>query len=900
MTGRGCGFEHGRRHLGRARWRGLTLHVGRIAAVAVALAGGLATAPPSAAQQATDAPPPAQRAVVRWKEVLTEGDVTRVRLETSSLPRYRVSTAVEPPAAEVELFDVELEGLPSRVEVRDGTIETVETQALPGGGGRLSFRLAGPGDAQVVPWGGGLDVLLHLAAAQAETSSAKPEGAHVARRTANPEGLAFALGAAPANLSAFLLSDGKRLVVDAEGVEIPAPQLVEEFAEGPFQRVRMARQDGRVRAVIEARSAGAFDGHRLEKSSEGFTLLLASVPAEVKKQGEPAAAGQGGPPVAAPAQPESKAAKAAAEPEPRGGGSVLDLGFRQEGGKSLVEVVASKSAPHAVRQATSKRVVVDLLRTTLPDKFRRALDTTAFPGPVRLIAAYPRGTGKQADTRIVVDLRRPAPYRIERQGGRVTLVFEGGAPEPAVPGVAEVRKGQDDVVVVEGTPRPPAAEKAAQPERAPAAAGRSGAGEQAPAGYSGRKLSMDFMDADIRNVLRLIGEVSGLNMVSGDDVQGKVTIRLVDVPWDQALDVILKTKGLGQTREGNVVRIAPAEKLAAERARVMETERGAEEKAPLVSDILPVNYAAAKEVMDKVKAVLSQRGSVAVDERTNALLVKDTADKIQEAKALIARLDTPTPQVLIEARIVEVSSTYSRDLGVQWGGKFTADTAHGNATNWSFPNSVGLSGSAGDGNLAVNFPAAIGSTAGGALSLSLGHINDILGLDLRISALESSGHGRIVSSPRVATLDNRVAEIAQGISIPFTTATENKIETQSIDYFLKLNVTPHVTSDRSISMKISVNKDSPSTTFFAVDSKTPAKETRSATTEVLVRDGETTVIGGIITDTQRESDAGVPFFSKIPFLGALFKRKGGGTDKTELIIFITPKIVASTAVAGSP
>lgn len=902
MTGRGRGFEHGRRDPRAAR-RCLVLLSGAVASASLVLAALVAVPRPAGAQQAAEAPSP-QRAVVRWKEVLTEGDVTRVRLETSSLPRFRVSSTAQPPSAELDLFDVELEGLPPRVEVRDGTIETVETKALPGGSGRLSFRLAGPGEAQVVPWGGGLDVLVHLSSAQAEVPAGKPEGASVAQSLTSPDGLAFSLGTTPSNLSAFLLSDGKRLVVDAEGVEIPSPQLVQEFASGPFARVRVARQDGRIRAVIEAREAGAFDGHSLEKSADGFVLKLAA-----GAGGAPTApAAPAAVPVAKPSSadkpaPEVSAAKAETpEPEPRGGGAVLDLGFRQEGNKSLVEVVVSKSAPHVVRQASAQRVVVDILRTALPDKFRRALDTSAFPGPVRLVAAYPRGggAGRVGDTRVVVDLRRPAPYRVERQGGRISLVFEGGAVEPPVPGVAEVRRGQGEVTVVEGKPGTATTEKtAAAPRPESGAASRAAAPEAGvPAGYAGRRLSMDFMDADVRNVLRLIGEVSGLNMVSGDDVQGKVTIRLVDVPWDQALDVILKTKGLGQVREGNVVRIAPADKLAAEKARIAEAEKGAVEAAPLASDILPVNYASAKEVLDKVKAVLSQRGAVTVDDRTNALLVKDTADKILEAKALVARLDTPTPQVLIEARIVEVSSTYNRDLGVQWGGKFTADTAHGNATGWAFPNSVGVSGSAGAGNLAVNFPAAIGTSAGGALSLSLGHVNDILGLDLRLSALEASGQGRVVSSPRVSTLDNRTAEISQGISIPFTTATENKIETQSIDYFLKLNVTPHVTSDKAISMKIAVNKDAPSTTYFAVDSKTPAKESRSATTEVLVRDGETTVIGGIITDTQSSSEAGVPFFSKIPFLGALFKRKSGGSDKTELIIFITPRIVTPTALAA--
>jgi type IV pilus assembly protein PilQ len=268
---------------------------------------------------------------------------------------------------------------------------------------------------------------------------------------------------------------------------------------------------------------------------------------------------------------------------------------------------------------------------------------------------------------------------------------------------------------------------------------------------------------------------------------------------------------------------------------------------------------------------------------------------------LIARLDTPTPQVVIEARIVEVSSTFSRDLGVQWGGKFKADTAHGNATDRAFPNSIGVAGATGTKDFAVNFPAAVAAGGpGGAIALSLGHINDVLSLDLRLSALEASGQGRVVSSPRVSTLDNRTAEISQGVSIPFTSATQEKVETKSIDYLLKLNVTPHVTADRAIIMKIDVHKDAPSTTFKAADDKTPAKETRSATTEVLVKDGETTVIGGIITDQKGTTVRGVPFLSNIPVLGWLFKGKTDDTIKTELIIFITPKITTPAVVARRP
>lgn len=594
----------------------------------------------------------------------------------------------------------------------------------------------------------------------------------------------------------------------------------------------------------------------------------------------------------APAAPAAASSSAGGADLP-GGGAVADLGFRQEPTRSLVEVGLSIGAPHEVTEATGERVVLDIRKTTLPAKFRRALDTSAFSGAVKMIAAYERGDG----VRVVVDLRRPVPYQLTRSGGQIVLAFEGGSDEPRPAQVGEVRTGGREIVVLEGGP----AESAGAGGDGAMAGGPAGPSPEATLGYTGRRLSMDFVDADIRNVLRIIGEVSGLNVVAGDGVQGKVTVRLVDVPWDQALDVILKTRGLDQVREGNVIRIAPAEKIAQEMAKQEEARKTAVAEAPLLNDIIPVNYATAGEVLDKVQAVLSERGSASVDQRTNSVLVKDTADRLAEVRELVARLDTQTPQVLIEARIVEVASTFARDLGVQWGGTFNADTAHGNSTGWAFPNSINAKGDSGVQNFAVNLPAAVGAASpGGALALTFGSIDDILTLDLRLSAVENSGRGRVVSSPRVTTLDNKTAEISQGLEIPFTTATEEKIETSSIDYKLKLNVTPHVTADRSIIMKIDVTKDAPSATFRAVDSRTPAKETRAATTEVLVKDGQTTVIGGIITDTQGDTEIVVPFLGKIPYLGALFRKKEKRVDKTELIIFITPKIANLQAVARNP
>jgi type IV pilus assembly protein PilQ len=824
---------------------------------------GTALGSTAEAQQSPDA----ERAVVKGISISPVNGETRVRLESDSSLDYTLTTAESPDRAVVQLRSVTFRDQPPLVEVGDGVVDRVAVQALPGGGGSVTLILAGPAAARAEQTASGLDVFVKVAAPTAAvTALARPQ--KLVTLLPDDRGVAVYLGSEPTNLAAFVLSEGRSLVVDAEAVSIPSGPVTEEFAAGPVAMVRMGQQDNRVRTVVEARAAGAFDGYRVDKSETGFTVFLRSARATVV--------------VAAAAEP----GKALASDQPlTGGGKVEEFGFRQDAQHSFVEFTLSIPAQHQVVETAADRVVVDLLGTSLPTRFQKALDTSAFPGPVAMVAAYPSA----GNTRVVVTLRRPTPYRVEREGAEFTLSFAGGA--GSVSQAEELPPSQEEIVII-GTGG--AADSA--PEKVPTA---GAAGSQRV--YTGQRLSMDFVNADIRNVLRLIGDVSGLNVVAGDDVQGKLTVRLVDVPWDQALEVILKTRGLGQVREGNIVRIAPAERLASEEARNLERAKAAEDLVPLITDIIPVSYASAQEISPQVSSVLSERGSVSVDARTNALLVKDVPENLVVARKLVADLDTPTPQVLIEARIVEVGSTFARDLGVQWGGQYTADTAHGNATGWAFPNTIGVRGATGVNDFAVNFPSTGGAGGtGAALAMTLGSIDDILTLDLRLSAIESSGKGRVISSPRVTTLDNRTAEISQGIEIPFTTATETQIETQSIDYKLVLNVTPHVTADRSIIMNITVTKDAPSTTYSAVDTRTPAKETRQAVTEVLVRDGETAVIGGIITDTEANADSGVPFLADIPGLGWLFKRTNRQVDKTEMIIFITPKIVNSDPLARNP
>jgi type IV pilus assembly protein PilQ len=409
--------------------------------------------------------------------------------------------------------------------------------------------------------------------------------------------------------------------------------------------------------------------------------------------------------------------------------------------------------------------------------------------------------------------------------------------------------------------------------------------------YTGRKLSLDFKDADIKNILRLIAEVSNLNVIAGDDVTGKITMRLVDVPWDQALDIILQTKNLGMSRVGNVIRIAPSDTLKKEIQAELEAKRAKEKLEDLSTELITVNYATAKDLVPQIKHVLSDRGDIQVDERTNILIVKDIAKNIVIVRNLVKSLDTKTPQILIEARIVEATKGFQRELGIKWGFLIEKDIG-GTAT------SVG--GGIADTTLgtatreAINLPAVAragvpGSVATAGILEAIFSNGSLSELDIAISAHENDGDVKVVSSPKIATLDNKEASIEQGLRIPYPKlTTEGTVTTDFIDANLKLTVTPHVTNDGNIKMSIKAKKDAPDFTQTVLG--VPSIDKKEAITEVLVKDNGIVAIGGIYTIEKTNAAEGVPLFNKIPLLGWLFKREVKEDTRKDLLIFISPKI----------
>ena len=408
--------------------------------------------------------------------------------------------------------------------------------------------------------------------------------------------------------------------------------------------------------------------------------------------------------------------------------------------------------------------------------------------------------------------------------------------------------------------------------------------------HNAKKVSLDFQDADVVNVLRLLAEVSKLNMIIGDNVKGKITIKMLDVPWDQALNIILKMKGLGKIHENNVVRIDTLANIAQQQEEEARAKDAMVKAEDLSTKIIPVNYARARELAESIRKTLSTRGDITIDDRTNTLIVKDVADKHEEIFNLLKTLDRPTPQVLIEARIVQADTNFAKDLGVQWGGSYASNPGDYTMGVVSGPTGTVSAPTTG---FAVNLPASGIAGTKGSMGFTIGKtIGDAFNLDLRLSAGETKGLTKILSAPKIATLDNREAIIQQGESIPYKTYSQEGTKTEFIDATLTLKVTPKVTPDGHIAMNIKITKNRQGS---IVVEGTPSINKKEATTEVLVKDGETTVIGGIYELSDSDNTNMLPWVNKIPILGWLFKNTSQTNIKSELLIFITPKIIPVTS-----
>ncbi|MEN8204676.1 MAG: type IV pilus secretin PilQ [Pseudomonadota bacterium] len=533
--------------------------------------------------------------------------------------------------------------------------------------------------------------------------------------------------------------------------------------------------------------------------------------------------------------------------------TINNIDFRRgEDGQGRVIVSLSDPSIPVDMQQQGGKVIVDFYRAQLPEELERRLDVLDFATPVKTIDTYTRGN----NVHMVITPMGDYDYLAYQSNNQFTIEVKALTK-------AEVEASKKDEL-----------------------------------GYSGERLSLNFQDIEVRSVLQLIADFTGINVVVSDTVTGSLTLRLKNVPWDQALDIILKTKGLAMRQTGNVMLVAPSEEIAAREKLELESQKQIEELEPLYSEFIQVNYAKASDLAGLLKSadttLLSDRGMVTTDERTNTLLVQDTAAKLVEIRQMVATLDIPVRQVLIESRIVIASNDFARDLGVKFGlskrTRFDDDhilVAGGQLDNGLEPGEgVPFTGFdiGGKEGLIVDLPV-VGATS--SIGLAVGRLGSHL-LQLELTAMEAEGQGEVISSPRVLTSNQKTAFIQSGTEIPYREASSSGAATTAFkDAVLELKVTPQITPDDRIIMDLDVKKDSVGRVFDSI----PSIDTNEVSTQVLVDNGETLVLGGIYEQEKSKQVDRVPFFGELPLVDWMFKKTLIKNDKAELLIFITPKIV---------
>ena len=558
--------------------------------------------------------------------------------------------------------------------------------------------------------------------------------------------------------------------------------------------------------------------------------------------------------------------------------SITEVDFRrtEEGAGTLLLTLSEPKVAVDIEEAASG-VIINFVDTELPSELRRRLDVVDFATPVRIIESTMDGNNTQIAIEVIGDYDYLA-YQTDNQY------------------VVTVKPLTEEQL-------------AAKKERFK---------------YVGEKLSLNFQDIKVRAVLEIIADVTGLNLVASDTVDGNITLRLDNVPWDQALDLVLKSKGLDKRQTGNVLLVAPAAEIAERERQEIETRNQLQELAPLRTEFIRIRYANAKDIFElftgdsegdegddsgskSTSGILSERGTAIVDERTNSIILTETEDKIAEFKTLIQQVDIPIRQVMIESRIVIANSEFSKEIGVRWGGIAAGNrngrTYESGGTLNSFSDDGAGDGSpsgffAGNNSTLLNenniVDLATSQTAG---SFALSFLNSKVLLNLELSAFEEAGLAEIVSQPKVITGDKQKASIESGQEIPYPVRTDDGIVIEFREAVLKLDVTPQITPDNRVIMELKINQDARSGTEVAAgEFAVPIIDTTELNTKVLVGDGQTIVLGGIFQQNSNSGETKVPLLGDIPLLGRLFRQNVENDEKQELLIFITPRILSDTLI----
>ncbi len=673
----------------------------------------------------------------------------------------------------------------------------------------------------------------------------------------------------------FATENPARIALDFEGVTSKLDRKAIPIGVGAVHSLVAVEASNRTRVVVNLNDSVPYE---VSANGNKVTLKINTQGGDVAPPPPPAAAVPGVPDTAPP-RPAAGSRRAAASSVPSparsagAGGAVRDIDFRRgDGGEGRVIIKLPSAQTRVAVREQAKHVFIDIYDSTLPQRLFRRLDVTDFATPVIAVEAKPDGRNVLIDIQTGTDF----DYLAYQTDDLFTLEFRSLTP-------AEKEQLEKQKVV-----------------------------------YTGDRLSLNFQDIEVRAVLQLLADFTGLNLVASDTVRGNITLRLKNVPWDQALDIILRSKGLAMRQTGNVIMVAPSQELAAQEKLELESQKQIEELAPLRSEFIQVNYAKAAELSAMLKSegsnMLSERGKVSVDARTNTLLVQDTTAKLEDIRKIVGRLDVPVRQVMIESRIVIANNDFSRDLGVRFGytrwqeslrkksfnevsggipGEWDGTASVHNARDPAVAGVGTMMSPADTVPLLVSLPAVDPS---GAINLLIGKVGSYL-LQLELSAMQREGRGEIISSPRVITSDAKQATIKVGQEIPYQ---ENAgggggaTTTSFKEALLQLDVTPQITPDDRIIMDLKVNKDNPD--FSREVLGVPPIDTRSVETTVLVDNGETVVLGGVYERNKTFNKEQVPWLGDVPVLGRLFKREARQDNNTELLIFVTPKILRGDMV----
>jgi type IV pilus assembly protein PilQ len=635
----------------------------------------------------------------------------------------------------------------------------------------------------------------------------------------------------------YTLDQPARIALDLPGVSNNLGAKNRELGVGNARSVTVVEAQGRTRLIVNLTSLVPYstrvDGNNL------FVVL-----------GESAGGVTGMSP--ATAAPVAVSAPVKVAPV---GKAIENIDFRRGddgAGNVIISLSDPSISPTIEEQGGKIRVIFD--KTRLPESLRARLDVQDFATPVRFVDS----TVQSGKASIAIEPTGRYDYLAYQTDNKLTISIK-----PLTEDEADKRK----------------ADRFA---------------------YSGEKLSLNFQDIDVRSVLQLIADFTDLNLVASDTVSGNITLRLQNVPWDQALDLVLKTKGLDKRQVGNVLLVAPADEIAARERQELESQRQIAELAPLRREVVQVNYAKAADIARLFQSVTSNaasaedRGSIAVDDRTNNIIAYQTQDRLDELRRIVAQLDIPVRQVMIEARIVEANVDYDKSLGVNWRGARVGDN------NFVVGGVGGNRVGAGD-NPATALGTFVDLGATGATNgIGIGFITDNTILDLQLSAMEKTGNGEVVSQPKVVTSDKETAKILKGAEVPYQEASSSGATSTSFkEAALSLEVTPQITPDNRIIMEVKVTKDEPDFSQAASTGGVPSIRKNEVNAKVLVTDGETIVIGGVFSNTQSKSVDKVPFLGDVPFVGRLFRRDLVQDRKSELLVFITPRIMNNQAIQVS-